>query len=319
MRLAIVTAFLLLVILTMPTQPAAASSFTVTATNTKWTPATLAVTAGDSVTFANGGGTHTWVSTSGMGSCSLPCTKTFADAGSFSYKCGVHLTMTGTVSVAGVPELAVSAPFAGATVSGSFVATGSAWSAGSTITSVTLRLGSQSAQSAALSGAEWSGTVNSIPVANGEHSFAVKATNALGSQTERVLIRYVANPPTRDLSVASIASTTDGLTGQPTILLGVKNGGNEPSGSYHILVEYQYHSAWRTISDLSVTPLPGKSTLNLTIPWDAAPASHVGRYVVRATLDSRGEVVETNEANNAGATSASWFTSQVSGVNPSEP
>lgn len=318
MRIAL-TAVLLLLLATVPTQPAAAASFTVTATNLKWTPSSLAVAVGDTVTFTNGGGSHSWVSTSGMGSCSLPCTKTFASIGTFSYRCGVHSSMTGSVTVGGLPEIAISAPLDGATVSGSFVASGSAWSEGSTMTSVVVRLGSQPVQTAAFAGAEWSATINTLPVANGVHNLTVAATNSMGRTSERAVSVLVENPATVDLLVGSLSSTTSGPTNVPIITLAVKNEGNVASASYHVRAEYQYRSVWRLIAEPTAGPVPAKSTTQLTISWEAPPGSHVGRYPIRVTIDSFGVVPESNEANNVGSTTASWFTNQVSGLNPSEP
>ncbi|HEX2021548.1 MAG TPA: hypothetical protein VHH36_02480, partial [Candidatus Thermoplasmatota archaeon] len=88
----------------------AATGAVVTATNFQWSPSSLTVLAGEPVTFANGGGFHTWERDDGTDSCGLPCTRAFAP-GTVAYHCGVHPGMRGVLRVASgaAPDLAVTA------------------------------------------------------------------------------------------------------------------------------------------------------------------------------------------------------------------
>lgn len=93
-----------------------ATTFTVTATDFAFTPSSLTINAGDSVTFTNGGGFHNAHSTSGPTSfdCAANCTTNnapngsawsdtvvFPTAGTVQYQCDQHASMgmRGTITV----------------------------------------------------------------------------------------------------------------------------------------------------------------------------------------------------------------------------
>ena len=77
---------------------------TVSIANGAFNPSTLTISIGETVTWTLTNGTHTVVSDDGSwvsGSLSIGGTFThqFDTAGEFGYKCGIHETMTGSITV----------------------------------------------------------------------------------------------------------------------------------------------------------------------------------------------------------------------------
>ena len=105
-------------LLLLSTVPCWAKDYTVTAggTGLVFTPATLTVNVGDTVTFINGGGFHNVVADDGSFTSGVPDTAwqlavTFTKAGTVGYHCNVHGApgsgMFGTITVQDAPPAAV--------------------------------------------------------------------------------------------------------------------------------------------------------------------------------------------------------------------
>ena len=74
------------------------------AVNWCWAPPNVSVEAGETVTWAVGGGVHNVVVTGGGACQTLPCSQAFPAAGTFSFVCSFHpSTMVGAVTVTGAP------------------------------------------------------------------------------------------------------------------------------------------------------------------------------------------------------------------------
>lgn len=96
---------------TAPNQPAAGNAVTIA--DFSFTPATLTVAVGTSVTWTNNGPTgHTVTANDGSFDSDTAGNKstigagktfshTFATAGTFAYHCKIHSSMTGTITVTG--------------------------------------------------------------------------------------------------------------------------------------------------------------------------------------------------------------------------
>jgi plastocyanin len=102
-------AVLVLTALAAAVMPAlAADEVTITASDFQFTPAEVTIRAGDTVRFANSGGTHNFAfddgasypqSPTGPGSGWNNLTRTFTQAGQYAFVCGEHDSMVGKVTV----------------------------------------------------------------------------------------------------------------------------------------------------------------------------------------------------------------------------
>jgi plastocyanin len=86
----------------------AADEVTITASEFRFTPAEVTIRAGDTVRFANSGGTHNFAfgdgasypqSPTGPGAAWNNLSRTFTQAGAYSFVCDEHSSMVGTVTV----------------------------------------------------------------------------------------------------------------------------------------------------------------------------------------------------------------------------
>lgn len=292
---------------------------TVVATNFQWTPRNLTIAPGDTVTFTNGGGTHTFVSDSGDGAtCNLPCARTYATAGRYDYHCGIHPTMRGTVSVGTPPSVSISSPAADDTVSGTVTVSGSASHATETIRAVEISLGGAYVTSAfpALDGT-WSATVDTASRPNGATTLAARAvTSPTDLAAETSIGVTVSNPAKVDLRALQLTGSTTGILGA-TLTYRVDNAGNSASGPFGVAFEYFYKGTWRPAGGFTHASLPAFSETTGNFPWNSG--LHVGRYPIRIVLDPAGAVAETSETNNVAEGTAAWFTSAIPGVDPLEP
>lgn len=320
MRTVLVSVLLLATLIPF-TPPAAAAPHTVAASNFVWTPSSLTIDAGDTVTFTNEGGSHTWERTDATDSCSLPCTRTFATEGTVTYRCGVHASMTGTIVVGSAPLVAILSPAEGATLTGTVRVEGVASHASSPIASVTLRLGSASVN-ATIEGpgtnVTWSADVPTTQVANGLHTLEATARTA-SDLTKTVSIAVtINNPPTIDMRLLSVNGASAALTSN-SIFYQLRNDGNAAS-PVDVRIEYLYHDEWRLLADLTHATLAPGATGQGSFTWTLDPtAPHAGKFTIRATLDADAELPDPNRANNVGTGSAGWITSLVPGVILTEP
>jgi plastocyanin len=302
-----------------PLPLAQATGFTVTASNFTWTPSSLTVSVGDTVTFTNSGGSHSWVSDSGLGSCSLPCgPQTYSTAGVFNYHCGVHpSSMRGSITVVTPTTIAILAPTADEGLLGTYDVHGTASNAGSTIASVVVRIDGGAARSASTTpsgtGVDWSLALDTTTLANGAHALAATATAANGAARSASVSFRVVNPPTIDIVALALTSTTP-LTGEPRMTATFHNAGNTPTGTFHVRFEYDRAGTWTAIGEAGSASVAGFANGSASLTWTGG--LHIGRYDVRAILDDRGEVEETDESNGVATGTAAWYTALVPGTDP---
>lgn len=294
-----------------------AASFTVTATNFAWTPAEIQVDLGDTVTFSNGGGSHSWVSDDGMGSCALPCVRTFPTAGAFDYHCGVHPGMRGVVLVGPPPTLSVTTPAAGDVVQGVVRVEGTASQPSSGIARVRVLLGNGAFVGAVLaspgaSSTTWAADVDSRLVVNGPQTLLARVTDAAGREADATLGVTVENPPSVDLRVTALAATTSGTT-RSTLTVSYRNDGNVPSGPHVLRAEYFADDAWHPIRDAPASTLAPGTFRNFPLHWDSGGLV-LGRFDVRVTVDAEDDVAERDESNNQRTASAAFVSPLLPGV-----
>lgn len=313
--------FAAVVSLSLATLPfVTAAAHTVTASNFAWTPSSLTIAVGDTVTFTNSGGTHNWVSDSGLGSCSLPCTKTFPTSGTSRYHCGVHPSMTGTIQVGTPPTIAIASPLAGSTVQGVFTTDGSASHVSETIAKVEVTFGALAPKLATLSGTgtsvTWTTTIDSSPLVNGPQTLTAKATTTTGSIATTSQTLTVENPPRQDLVLVGISAST-GITSS-TISVTHKNNGNVPSGTYVIGLEYSYEDVWRPIGKFTRSSIAAGTSHVFVTTWSSGGLL-LGQFPVRAALDPDDLVAETDETNNVRTGSAAFVSPFIPGQDLRDP
>jgi hypothetical protein len=80
----------------------------------------------------------------------------------------------------------------------------------------------------------------------------------------------------------------------------VENSGTLSAGSFHVKLEVYYDTTLEASAELSVAGLAGSTVKELTFSGLFHPTStgNAGRYSLKATVDSQGEVAEDNEGNN---------------------
>jgi plastocyanin len=128
--------------------------------------------------------------------------------------------------------------------------------------------------------------------------------------TARVLLSDPAALP--DLTVVDIriADTAMGL--RKTIDVTVRNDGAHTALAHHLLVAYLANGHEHTIADADAPMIgPFDSTI-VEVTWNAV--GQVGDFTVLARADSRGEVAESDEANNEGSTVTSVLLPGMPGI-----
>lgn len=223
---------------------------------------------------------------------------------------GAGVPTSVTVTFDNDPDVVVSEPAPGSTVQGMLrvVATATA-PTGAPVTAMEFVFPGRTI-AAAYTGAAWVADVDTTLVRNGAGALVAKAT--AGGRTGFVSVPLtVDNPPTTDLRVGALASgAPQNSFGVPPststrVTLAVVNEGNTGAPSSTARLEYQYKGTWRLFGVVSGA-IPGYASLERTVTW-TPPAGAVGEFPLRAVLDSTGQVVETDEANNvATATVAAW-------------
>lgn len=317
-----VLAVLVLVLAGVPwvAQGGASQGHQSVATNLQWTPENLTIAPGDSVTFVNAQGTHTFVNDADGASCQLPCTRTYAAPGRYAFHCGVHSVMRGVVSVGAAPSVSIVAPAVNASVAGNVTVSGTATHASEAVGFVEVRVGGAWVGAAVpAADGSWSLTWDSAGVPNGAAVLSARAVTTptgLSETTTRGVV--VANVPVVDLRAVSLLGSTNGVV-NATLTYTVANGGNVPSGPFSVLFEYSYKGAWRRIGEAVVADAPAAGSVTGRYVWDASGGPHLGRYPVRATVDPANVVAEPVESNNAVTGSAAWVTPLAAGLDPLDP
>jgi plastocyanin len=108
MRKGVVTVIVLMALAAAVMPALAADETTITASDFQFAPAQVTIRAGDTVRFANSGGTHNFAfadgasyppSPSDPGPAWTNLSRTFTQAGAYAFVCDEHPNMTGTVTV----------------------------------------------------------------------------------------------------------------------------------------------------------------------------------------------------------------------------
>ncbi len=316
---------LVLIALAVPAVLAATPSatYTVTATNFAWTPQTLSILPGESVTFTNSAGSHNWVSDDSMGSCNLPCTKTFPNAGTFRYHCGPHPWMTGTIIVGDIPRVAFTSHSDADSILGEVTLRGTATHVGEDIVAVDVQIGTGAFAAATLvddlgDTETWEFTFSTTSFVNGPIAIVARATNSLAQTGQSAITLHVANPSFVDFDVASVSTITPTANTWITVNAVVRNLGNAASPPFLLKAEYAYKDNWHPIGTLNAPSIPAGSSVSRAFLWDNG-AFLYGRFDVRVTADPSNVVAESDETNNARTASTSFFTPLVEGIDLRDP
>lgn len=295
-----------------------AASFTVTAVGLSWSPSSLTIEVGDSVTFSFDTGVHTWVRDDVADSCDSTCSRTFSTATTVQYHCGIHLGMTGTVQVGPGATITIATPTPGAIVAGLVRVEGTASAPTGSISSVTVRFDSGSPVTATLDAVGgWSADISSLGLAEGGHTIHARATSTGGIVGEASVDVTVDNADRIDLRPTSVRGQSS-ATQTNTISYAIRNDGNVPSGAFRARAEYLYQGEWHPIGERTQASIAALATGVGTIRWDPALVL-VGSFQVRVTADATGIIAETDETNNARPGTASWFSGAVPGTDPTDP
>lgn len=281
MRLFPVVALVLLALAALP-PPAVAANASVSVTNFSFSPSSVTISEGESVTWNWNSGTHSVVFTtsgapSNCGTTSsggAPCVRTFPTAGTFSYVCGLHGSMTGSVTVQGVSPPANQAPTA------SFVASAS-------LLSVSVDASASSDADGSIASYAWSwGDGQSGSGVTASHSYASAGTFTVGlvvtdddgatASTSRT-VTATAPPPANAAPVADFTFTQEGLV--------VRVNGSTSRDSDGSIASYTWE--WG-----DATPNGAGSTALHTY---AAP----GSYQIRLTVRDNGGEAATRTATVA--------------------
>lgn len=303
---------------------AQAADHSVTTPGLFWSPATLEIEPGDSVTFSNPTTTpHTWVRDDGTDSCSLPCTRTFPAAATVAYHCGVHPGMKGTLQVGPGVVLTVSSPATGAVVAGLVRVEGTATYAPGTIEGVTVRFEGGPTIAATLDGSgasvAWSADVPSEAFPDGPRGIVARATSVEGIASELRVPVVIDNPDRVDLRVTQVFARSAAIDVTNTITYTLRNDGNAASGPFIVQAEYLYHGTWRPIGETAQGSVGPQLVAQGSIAWTPAPRVLVGTFPIRVVADAAGATNDVAPANNVRAGSAGWFTSAVAGIDLTEP
>ncbi|MGB0651783.1 MAG: Ig-like domain-containing protein [Thermoplasmatota archaeon] len=303
--------------------PSMAADVTVDVGSNFFDPDEVTIDKGDTVTWTWVGGFHDvtagtpgapgeeWCSARG-GTSAEDCDRTFTAAGLFDYYCTIHPAgMQATVIVRGAaPNVAITSPADGATVTGVTTVTGTAAAeAGIDLVEVAVDDGPWMA---ATGTGSWSFDLNTAAYDNGAHTLRARVT-ALDRQVTETAIAVVAdNLQTVDLAIDLFRADNQNLNqGTSTLTLRVANDGNLPVAATALL-EYSANGAWHTIDTVAFEIGALGATTTLRTDW--SPVGALGQFDVRATLDPDDEHQELSEANNQATTKAAIFTRFVPGT-----
>lgn len=197
---------------------AQAASYTIRATNSfAWTPDTLDIVVGDSVTFLNDDTIrHAFEDPDSGEFCELPCTMTYDAPRTSHYRCSLHPWMTGTITVASLAvTVAITSPASGASLAGTVSVSGTASHVSSAITSVIVGFAGGETVEATLSGdaldRAWTATLASTDHADGPREIVATATNAAGVTGEARRTVEIANPVTVAFTSPASGTSVGGL------------------------------------------------------------------------------------------------------------
>lgn len=295
--------------------PGAGATHVVEASNFVWTPGTIAIAPGDAVTFSSAEGSHAWESSDGSAGCTLPCTRTYPEEGTFAYRCSFHPSMTGVIVVGTPADVTFTEPGRHDILVGMVPVRGTASHSTSEIARVSIRVDEGEFADAVLDGegtfVAWALPLDTLPLVNGPHVITARATTRSGFVSEATLDVYVGNAERHDLVVDSVTGT-DGVA-STSITFAIENRGNVVASGWRASVEYLEAGAWRTILDVDVGSLGAGETDSRTVTWDGGGLA-VGEFQVRVVADALDHIEETDESNNEQATAVAFVTPLVSGV-----
>lgn len=230
---------LALLLATLPSASAASSHVHIQGFAFSPTPVTVA--AGDTVTWDNhDSAPHTVSSTDGKFSGSSTLAKdatfsrTFSAPGTYNYRCNIHTSMTGTVTVQAsttneAPSISIASPAEGSVVSGTTSIAGTASDADGNTLAVEVRVDSGPWRPAS-GGVAWSFDWNTTQVVNGTHTLTARVsdgTTTIESAARTVTVRNAGGEtPAARFLLANLSAPLTGTVGTPfNVSADVRNAG----------------------------------------------------------------------------------------------
>lgn len=211
------------------------------------------------------------------------------------------------VTLINQPGIEFTSPAPSAVVSGVVTIAGTASSPYTPLTEVDVSVDRGPWSTASVSGSPtaltWSASVDTTGLSNGPHDFTARVTNAYGRTTTTGRALNVGNPPTYDLRVASVAGSGS------DVIVKVANDGNTATRPFDVTLEFDDDGVWRPYSTQRTTA-GGHGVSTVRFAYDATNAL-VGTWALRAVADAKGVVAETDETDNVGFGSATFFTDVV--------
>ncbi len=249
----------------------------------------------DSGLFQPASGTASWsyaVDTAALANGGHTATARVTDSNGGTGTSSVSFYVSNSVSNA-VPAVSISAPAAGATVSGTITVSGAA-SDDSAVASVSLKIDSGAYQ-AASGTTSWALGLNTTSLTNGSHIITARATDNAGAYSETSETLNVSNTVTNTPPTVSISAPAAGATVSGTI--SVSGTSSDSSAVASVMVKVD-SGAYQTASGTTSWAL-GLNTTSLANGWHTITA--------RAT-DNAGAYTETSETiyvSNSTSTSGS--------------
>ena len=280
MRVALVA--LALVTVPLAFESAGAATAGVSIQGFAYAPNPLTIAVGDTVTWTNmDGAPHTATSSSGPASFNTGTisngqsrSHTFTTAGTYSYFCSIHPSMTASLTVQGppanaAPSVAFSTPASGATVSGTVSVTGTASDADGDALTITLAIDG-GAPFAVTGSTSWSYSWDTTGVADGAHTLRVTANDGkMTSSATRAVT--VSNAPPNAAPVVSIETPAEGAT--VTGVVRVAGAASDADGDALTV----------TLAIDGGTPIPVTGGVSWAYSWNTASASE-GTHTLVATV-----------------------------------
>lgn len=293
-------------------------------------PDPLEVAAGQSVEWHNHDGvTHTAsegapgdgrASAWDTGSISPGGTATvaFPDEATYEYYCKVHPgSMNGFALVVGdPPTVSIDSPSDGETVGGDVTVSGTAAAPSSPLERVEVRIDDGEWREAAGTD-EWSLAWDTRDVPDGTHAVRARAYDGV-LYSDVASVEVTVDNPRPDLA-ASDLRVQERTTGREAVLaVTVENAGSASSPADEVRFTYQAADGTRAMGTPALPSLAPGASATVTTAWDTR--GQVGGFDVRALADPGGDVIESDEANNAATTEVCFpdneAACQAPGVDP---